>query len=87
MIALMMAAYVASGPLATPPKACPAEGVLMTRGEAPALLYKHVGRERAQKLGDLPPAHLMLPVVRKVDGCAAPTVVRYNVQGDGRFAR
>jgi hypothetical protein len=41
---------------------------------------------RLRKLGDLPRAHLMLPVVRTVDGCAAPTVVRYNVEGDGRFA-
>jgi hypothetical protein len=39
-----------------------------------------------RKLGDLPRAHLMLPVLRTVDGCAAPTVVRYNVEGDGRFA-
>lgn len=38
------------------------------------------------KLGDLPRAHLMLPVVRSVEGCAVPTVVRYNAEGDGRFA-
>ncbi len=41
---------------------------------------------RATRLGDLPKAHLMLPVNRTVRGCAVPTFVRYDVEGDGRFA-
>ena len=42
---------------------------------------------RFTKLGDLPKAALMLPVLRMVEGCPIPTVVRDQVEGDGRFAR
>lgn len=39
------------------------------------------------KLGDLPKAALILPVLRTVGGCPVPTVVRNEVEGDGRFAK
>jgi len=45
------------------------------------------GPARFSKLGDLPKAALMLPVLRLVEGCPAPTIVRDQVEGDGRFAR
>ncbi len=45
------------------------------------------GLARLSKLGDLPKAALMLPVLRLVDGCPAPTIVRDQVEGDGRFAK
>ncbi len=45
------------------------------------------GPARLSKLGELPKAALMLPVLRLVDGCPAPTVVRDQVEGDGHFAK
>ena len=42
---------------------------------------------RFWKLGDLPKAALVLPVLRMVEGCPVPTVVRNEVEGDGRFAK
>jgi hypothetical protein len=42
---------------------------------------------RFTKLGDLPKAALILPVLRMVEGCPVPTVVRDQVEGDGRFAK
>lgn len=41
----------------------------------------------AQKLGDLPRAALILPVLRTVQGCPVPTIVRDVAEGDGRFAK
>jgi hypothetical protein len=40
-----------------------------------------------QKLGDLPRAALILPVMRTVQGCPVPTIVRDVVEGDGRFTK
>lgn len=36
----------------------------------------------AKKLGELPPGNTVLTVVREVDGCAVPVVVRYGVGGN-----
>lgn len=36
-------------------------------------------RLRGQRLGELPPGDLHLAVVRKVDGCQEPVIVRYDV--------
>jgi len=88
MIALMLAAVtVSAAPVETPairqgtlreiPAACQ-EGRVMAVDRAPPA--------RASKLADMPKAHLMLPVVRSVEGCAVPTFVRYDVERDGRFA-
>ena len=41
-------------------------------------------KPRANRLGDLPPGDLQLAVVREVDGCQEPVVVR---QGYGSVAR
>ncbi|WP_374573842.1 hypothetical protein [Phenylobacterium sp.] len=43
-------------------------------------------RAELKKLGDLPMARLMLPVERKVDGCAVPAFVSGPRDFDGRFA-
>ena len=40
-----------------------------------------------KKLKDLPPANHEIAVLRlDPNGCPAPVIVRYDVQGDGRFA-
>ena len=44
------------------------------------------GPAKLSKLGDLPKAALILPVMRTVQGCPVPTTVRFEVEGDGRFA-
>ncbi|MDB5446900.1 MAG: hypothetical protein JWQ97_2217, partial [Phenylobacterium sp.] len=41
---------------------------------------------RPRKLGDLPKANLEIAVDRRVGGCPAPVIVRYDVEGDGRAA-
>lgn len=65
-------------PLLAAPAACPDAWRTTPVANAPA---------RFTKLGDLPKAALMLPVLRLVDGCPAPTIVRDQVEGDGRFAK
>jgi len=45
----------------------------------PALLYRRDGRALASRLGDLPRANHEKAVLRTVDGCSAPLVVRYRV--------
>ena len=45
----------------------------------PALLYRHDGKARMARLGDLPRANHEKAVLRTIDGCAAPVVVRYGV--------
>ena len=44
------------------------------------------GPAKLSRLGDLPKAALILPVLRTVEGCPVPTTVRFEVEGDGRFA-
>jgi len=44
------------------------------------------GPARLSKLGDLPKAALVLPVLRTVEGRPVSTAVRFEVEGDGRFA-
>ncbi|MBV9843142.1 MAG: hypothetical protein JOY99_16680 [Sphingomonadaceae bacterium] len=39
-------------------------------------------RARAQRLDQLPPAAEILTVLRAVDGCARPVVVRYGIGGN-----
>jgi hypothetical protein len=42
---------------------------------------------KLRKLGDLPPANLEIAVLRLApNGCSLPVIVRYDAQGDGRFA-
>ena len=41
---------------------------------------------KLSKLGELPKAALVLPVLRTVEGCPVSSAVRFEVEGDGRFA-
>ena len=88
----LLAAAVASMMLAPgerPAPRCPGEGMIQTRSD-PALLLRpqdRRGTAGAQTLGSMPPANLELAVIRSVNGCAVSTVVRENIQGDGRFAK
>jgi len=41
---------------------------------------------KLSKLGELPKAALVLPVMRTVEGCPVSTAVRFEVEGDGHFA-
>jgi hypothetical protein len=45
-------------------------------------------KPKVDHLGDLPPAHHELTVLRTDEnGCSKAVVVRENVNGDGRFAK
>jgi hypothetical protein len=44
-------------------------------------LYDHSGGVRAQRLGELPPADLILTVLRREGGCERPVIVRYGIGG------
>jgi len=81
----LLAAFVVYG---APPRPCPGQGVMIVRNAEPALLLRpqdRRGATGAQSLASLPPADMHLTVTRSVAGCALSTVVRENVQGDGRF--
>ncbi|WP_332765057.1 hypothetical protein [Phenylobacterium sp.] len=72
------------------PGDCPAEGRMMVRSREPALLLRpqdQRGDGGARSLEGMPPANLELAVARSVGGCAVSTVVRENVEGDGRFTK
>ena len=58
--------------------ACPDAWRTTPAADAPAKL---------SKLGDLPRASMMLPVLRTVEGCPVSTVVRFDVEGGGQPAR
>jgi hypothetical protein len=84
MVPLLIAAGLAlalstTTPLLRANPACP-DAWRPTPAKAP-------GPVKFARLGDLPKANLVLPVLRTVQGCPAPTVVRYEVEGDGRFAK
>ncbi|HSV01709.1 MAG TPA: hypothetical protein VLI41_00760 [Phenylobacterium sp.] len=100
MIALLLAAQMAAAPsptlvgrdwalrhrshargvLSPVPPACRV-GVTAAAGPSPQAF-----RPGVHKLGDLPRAHEEIAVERSVGGCPAPLIVRYDVEGDGRFA-
>jgi hypothetical protein len=45
----------------------------------PALLYRNDGKAKMSVLGALPKANHEKAVLRVIDGCTAPVVVRYEV--------
>jgi hypothetical protein len=69
MPALLIAAALAA---TTPAPPDPCANALITQTVAPA------GSPPARKLGDLPPAHLMHAVLRRVDGCEVAEVRQAN---------
>ena len=87
MIALVLTlGLLAQSPL-QPARACE-PGMLHTSAD-PALLMRPQDwpAARARKLGELPKANLEIAVERRRDGCPAPLIVRYAVEGDGRAPR
>lgn len=91
-MAVSLLLLAATAVLAQPPSTtCPTEATLQVSDPAqPALLLRPQdkrGPAGAQTLASLPPAGMHLTVMRSVGGCAVSTMVRQNVQGDGRFAR
>ena len=71
-----------------PVRACPAGGAMEVSDKALLLRPQDKrGDAGAQTLASLPKANLQLTVLRSAGGCALSTVVRENVEGDGRFAK
>ena len=68
------------------PSACRA-GVTTAAGPSALLRPQDRAELRFRRLGELPKAHLEIAVNRTVGGCAAPVIVRYDVEGDGRAAK
>lgn len=94
MIALLVSAAAVLSPLDSqrladlrPNPVCKPIGVLQTSTPTtPALLYRRGDPGAVKRLDTLPKANHEKAVLRTVGGCAAPMVVGYQVQGDGRFA-
>ena len=90
MIALLVSAAVFA-PLGHPlldgsNAVCKPIGALQTSAPAtPTLLYRQGDPGKVKRLDTLPRANHEKAVLRTVGGCAAPMVVGYEVQGDGRF--
>ena len=82
MLAMLAAATLAS---AAPPPVARADSAAACRANGryeisdPALLYRHDGRVKASRLGDLPKANHEKAVLRMIGPCANPMVVRYGV--------
>lgn len=90
MIALILAAAAS---VQAPPEAPFLDDPMGARGIASCTLWKArpvrrtMPTPKARRLIDLPPANLEIPVLRLgADGCSQPVIVRYSVEGDGRFA-
>lgn len=82
MIATLLAAGLATaGP---PPAVCKAEGRMEVSEVRPSTLFRQGDRPaRMLRLGDLPAANLELMVLRRIDGCVSPAIVRHGVEGAG----
>ena len=78
ILAAVLALHVPHGLTPLQASACPDAWRTTPAADAPAKL---------SKLGDLPRASMMLPVLRMVDGCPVSTVVRFDVEGGGQPAR
>lgn len=89
MAAFLLLTALAATTLSAPPApSCPK--LQVADPARPAALLRpqdRRGPDGAQTLASLPPAGMHLTVMRSVGGCAVSTMVRQNVQGDGRFAR
>ena len=89
MAAFLLLTALAATTLSAPPApSCPK--LQVADPARPAALLRpqdRRGPDGAQTWASLPPAGMHLTVMRSVGGCAVSTMVRQNVQGDGRFAR
>lgn len=84
MIALLLAGatMLARPDLLAPVRPACRQGALETAAPVdPALLFRPQDQAaaRLRRLGDLPKPNLEIAVLRTVDGCAAPVVVRYSI--------
>lgn len=88
MIALALTAAVAFGqlPILQPRLACQTRPTAAAAGAGALMRPQDWRAARPRKLGDLPKANLEIAVDRRVGGCPAPVIVRYDVEGDGRAA-
>ena len=91
MIALLLTVATALLPnrlTLTAPSACEPHAAMQTSMGNPALLLRPQDRAAVlvRRLADLPKANLEYAVDRSVDGCSRPAVIRYQAEGDGRFA-
>ena len=86
MIALALAAGVAFGhlPILQPNLACQTRPTPAATGVGTLMRPQDWRAARPRKLGDLPRANLEIAIDRRVGGCPAPVIVRYDVEGDGR---
>jgi len=68
----------------------PASGTAVCQNARPNVaagsLYDPAHGARAERLGELPPADLILTVLRRENGCERPVIVRYSI-GDTSKAR
>lgn len=91
MLALILAAQVAAAPPVDRPvrlgsRMIMREAVNCGLWDAQPVNRRAPQPPRIQSLGELPPAHMELTVLRlDENGCSKPLIVRRNVQGDGRF--
>ena len=91
MIALLFAAGTALLPNHLPVRpdtVCNERHALQASTADPAALLRPQDRAAGKfsRLGDLPRANKEVAVMRSVSGCTVPVAIRYEVEGDGRFA-
>lgn len=81
-IPLIVAANSPANP--TPKKIIVARTLCQPKTMTPAQESVADGTEvqRARPLSEMPPAKQQLAVIRTIDGCEVPTVVRYNIGGN-----
>lgn len=65
-----LALLFAAAPSTPPPRLCPGQGDAAASVSVPV---------RPRRLNELPPALLELTVMRRVDGCVRPVIVRQDV--------
>ena len=73
--ALPVAGSAAPPAAATRAHSCASEGIQWAQ--------RTEKRAEIKRLGELPPGAMVLTVVRKVEGCARPVVVRYGIGAIG----
>ncbi len=69
-------AVVAASALSPAQSGTPAKPVCQKTAPEPAKTHKSV---HARKLNELPNADMFLGVLRTVDGCSKPAIVRYDI--------
>lgn len=76
---LILAAPAAAAPQARAQLKAPLAGHFSQCRVGPSLAQSPPRADRPQKLGELPPGHLYLTVVRTVDGCPIPALSQTRI--------